>query len=124
MNYDDILYLKPEFKHKKMSKEKRAAQFSPFAALTGYDLAIKEEARMTSDEAILSDDMAQDISMKLQSLQNNPRKCKIIYFKDDLKKDGGEYMCYEGIFKRIELNYIIFADKTKIDINKLFDIIL
>ena len=88
MNYDDILYLKPEFKHKKMSKEKRAAQFSPFAALTGYDLAIKEEARITSDEAILSDDMAQDISMKLQSLQNNPRKCKIIYFKFKVVKNS------------------------------------
>lgn len=124
MKYDDILYMHPELKHRRMPRAKRAAQFSPFAALTGYDDAIKDASRTTSQEALLSDDMAEDISKKLLSLQESPRICKIIYFKDDLSKPGGEYVCYEGVFKRIELGYILFEDKTKIEVNKLFDIIL
>lgn len=94
--YDDMLEL-PHFvssRHHPMSMEERAAQFSPFAALTGYDAAIKETARRTEEEHILSEDEQQELDEALQYLlcriQEHP-VAVITWFIPDERKSGGAY---------------------------------
>ena len=74
-------------KHPPMDRAKRAAQFSPFAALTGYDKAIEEESRVTEEKRILTSDEFSEIERKLQNGIN--RDVAITYFKKDESKSGG-----------------------------------
>ena len=69
--YDDIIDLPhpTSKKHPRMSRQNRAAQFSPFAALTGYDAAIRETARITEDRRELSEDAAVELNYKISLLQ-------------------------------------------------------
>lgn len=83
----------------------RAAQFSPFAALTGYDDAVKETARQTERKAELSEEMQACLQEKLQILQAQiPTKPEAIltYFEADEKKAGGTYRTVRGEIKRID----------------------
>lgn len=83
----------------------RAAQFSPFAALTGYDDAVKETARQTERKAELSEEMQACLQEKLQILQAQiPTKPEAIltYFEADEKKAGGRYRTVRGEIKRID----------------------
>ncbi len=67
-SYDDIINLPHHVsqKHPQMSMLNRAAQFSPFAALTGYDAAIRESARLTDRKVELGEDAKEDLSKKLR----------------------------------------------------------
>ena len=109
--YLDILYLEhPEPKnHKRMSREARAGQFSPFAALTGYDEQVKETARLTSKKIDLDDE---------------EKEITVTFFIPDLKKSGGKYQDKTGIVRKIDLynNKLIFKDKTKINIEDIVNI--
>ena len=71
--YDDIIDLPhpTSKKHPRMSRQNRAAQFSPFAALTGYDAAIRETARITEDRRELSEDAAVELNYKISLLQQD-----------------------------------------------------
>ena len=105
--YDDIIDLPhPTSKnHPRMSRQNRAAQFSPFAALTGYDAAIRETARITEDRRELSEDAAVELNYKISLLQQEQagmKKIKVIYFRQDTTKDGGAYREEDGDFKRIK----------------------
>lgn len=103
--YDDILNLKrPQSKHPKMSLHNRAAQFSPFAALTGYDEAIKEKARLTERKKELTNEQKENISKKLNYIKefNIKNSVSICYFKSDSKKSGGKYIEVTEIIKRID----------------------
>ena len=105
--YDDIIDLPhpTSKKHPRMSRQNRAAQFSPFAALTGYDVAIRETARITEDRRELSDDAAVELNYKISLLQQEQagvKKIKVIYFRQDTTKDGGAYREEDGDFKRIK----------------------
>ena len=107
--YDDIIDLPhpTSKKHPRMSRQNRAAQFSPFAALTGYDAAIRETARITKDRRELSEDAAVELNYKISLLQQEQagmKKIKVIYFRQDTTKDGGAYREEDGDFKRIKLN--------------------
>ncbi len=107
--YDDIIDLPhpTSKKHPRMSRQNRAAQFSPFAALTGYDAAIRETARITEDRRELSEDAAVELNYKISLLQQEQagvKKIKVIYFRQDTTKDGGVYREEEGDFKRIKSN--------------------
>ena len=107
--YDDIIDLPhpTSKKHPRMSRQKRAAQFSPFAALTGYDAAIRETARITEDRRELSEDAAVELNYKISLLQQEQagmKKIKVIYFRQDTTKDGGAYREEDGDFKRINSN--------------------
>lgn len=125
MRYDDIINISnPPLKHQRMSMHKRAAQFSPFAALTGYEDSIDEAARLTNVRPELSDDEKKSISDKLIYLKDNPYKIKVVYFLDDPKKDGGDYFVYSGMYKRCEEGYILFEDKKKIYLDDIIEIIL
>ncbi len=105
--YDDIIDLPhpTSKKHPRMSRQNRAAQFSPFAALTGYDAAIRETARITEDRRELSEDAAVELNYKISLLQQEQagvKKIKVIYFRQDTTKDGGAYREEDGDFKRIK----------------------
>ena len=125
--YENIINLQHyELKnHKRMSMESRAAQFSPFAALTGYSESIKETARLTKEKIILSEDMKSKLNMKLQIIEEHIKELpeiNILYFVEDKKKSGGEYKEYTGKVRRIDKieKKIVFVDKTIIS---LFDIV-
>ena len=106
--YDDILYRSRPVsqRHPPMSRADRAAQFSPFAALTGYEAAVKETARLTQGKIELSDEEKESIDRVLQALYANLQDQPpviITYFLPDQKKDGGAYVTVTGALKRIDL---------------------
>ena len=105
--YGDIIDL-PHFEpgnHKRMSLYKRAAQFAPFAALTGYGDAVKEVARYTEKEIDLSEDEADQMDRKLMLLlskNSNKPDITFYYFKPDEKKTGGSFHSLTGKIKKID----------------------
>ena len=127
--YDNIINL-PHYElknHKRMPIESRAAQFSPFSALTGYSESLKETARLTDKKIELSDDMKYIIDMKLQTIEEHIKEqpqITISYFQKDSKKDGGKYLEYSGVVKRIDSveKKIIFIDKKTISLFDILDI--
>ena len=105
-SYDDILQLShPTSKtHPRMSRTARAAQFSPFAALTGYEAAIKETARLTDQELDLDDTMKAELNEKLSFLKKHLKdkpQISITFFVPDTKKTGGAYKTTTGWVKKI-----------------------
>lgn len=122
--YDDIINLPhPEPRnHRRMSMIDRAAQFSPFAALSGYDAAVKETARLTNERMELDEDskarLNEQIQYVLEHLSEEP-EIVITYFLPDQKKAGGSYVDATGIIKKIDdyEQLIIFRDGTKIPVN-------
>ena len=105
-DYSDIINLKrPPSKHPKLSIESRAAQFAPFAALTGYNNAIKEKARLTEKKINLTEEQKQIINNKIIYLENHIKEkteVKITYFIKDELKEGGKYIKENGIIKKID----------------------
>ena len=106
-NYNDIIHLdRPVSKnHPQMPLESRAAQFAPFAALTGYDAAIQEAARLT-DQQILMDEYHQQVlndkyHQLLEQMSQQPT-VTIYYFEVDTKKSGGAYQSVTGTVKSID----------------------
>ena len=127
--YKDIINLPHHVSqnHKPMDKINRAAQFAPFAALVGYEEAIKEKERTVDKKIILTNEEKEKISNILSYINLNIKneiKVSITYFIKDKVKDGGSYSIKEGIIRRIdEVNKeVIFKDKTKIKINDIYEI--
>ena len=105
--YDDMLNLPHHVSltHPQMSALARAAQFSPFAALTGYDDAVKETARLTDAKLELDEDEKARISERLNLLQEQITAhptVTITYFQADKKKDGGAYVSTTAPVKKID----------------------
>lgn len=128
-DYNDIINL-PHHVSKtrpQMSMIDRAAQFSPFAALTGYDAAIKETGRLTDDKIELDDDALSDLNMRYQilidKLDEQP-DVAITYFKSDETKDGGSYLTITDKIKRIDVyeRLITTMDGTKIPMNDVINL--
>lgn len=105
-NYDDIINLnRPISKHKHMTIEGRSAQFAPFAALVGYDNAVKETARLTENKIEMNDEQQDMLNFKLRYLYdniNNKNEVTITHFIKDNKKVGGKYINTTGIIKQID----------------------
>ena len=102
----------------------RAAQFAPFAALTGHADVIRETARYTDTRVELDEDMGQELGRRLAILQEKlPMKpvITVTYFVPDLHKEGGFYRVYTGVPLKIrELeNDIVFQDGTVVKISEL-----
>ena len=105
-NYDDIINLnRPISKYKHMTIEERSAQFAPFAALVGYDNAVKETARLTENKIEMNDEQQDMLNFKLRYLYdniNNKNEVIITHFIKDNKKVGGKYINTIGIIKQID----------------------
>lgn len=127
--YDDIINL-PHHQSKTrphMSIYDRAAQFSPFAALTGYDDAVKEMAKVTCQRKELSEEEKAGLSAKLAMLQAKIREqpeVSITYFVPDEKKAGGAYLTETGVIKRIDAfeRVVIMQNRKEILIEDIVDI--
>ena len=105
--YSDIINLLHHVskKHKQMHLLDRAAQFSPFAALTGYEDAINETARLVDEQIILDEDEKALLDTKFQELKmciSEQPKVSITYFKADKYKQGGSYETISGQIKKID----------------------
>ena len=104
--YDDILHFaRPQSKkHTPMPMEDRAAQFSPFAALTGYDAAVSETARLTEDRIELDPQEAERLGERLAVLikrQQEQPELSLLYFVPDTCKAGGAYVTVSGQLRKI-----------------------
>ncbi len=115
---------RPKSKYPKMSMSDRAAQFAPFAALTGHKEAILEQQRTTQTKRILSNEEKLEINEKIVEMVKLKSKCRIIYFEKDRTKSGGQYMESVLSFKRIdELNKVLyFKENIQIQIDDIVDI--
>lgn len=128
-NYDDIIDLPHHVSatRPQMFMMDRAAQFSPFAALTGYDAAIKETARLTDQKIDLDDYEKEEINDKIQLITEHlgeDFEVVITYFQPDSRKAGGAYVDAVGIVKKIDEydRVIILQDGKKIPIDDILDI--
>ena len=102
----------------------RAAQFSPFAALTGHKAAINETARLTDEKQILSEDVIAKLNEQLNLIKENISTNPIVtitYFVPDDRKSGGAYISNTGVVKKInEYNHtVVLTDKTVIPIEQI-----
>ena len=115
---------RPKSKYPKMSMSDRAAQFAPFAALTGHKEAILEQQRITQTKRILSNEEKLRINEKIVEMVKLKSKCRITYFEKDKTKSGGQYMESVLSFKRIdELNKVLyFKENIQIQIDDIVDI--
>ena len=108
-SYDDIINLPhPVSKnHPQMPLRDRAAQFAPFAALTGHDAAIKETARLTDERLELSEEAIAQLNERINIIRNNigiEQKISITYFIPDEKKAGGSYVTCSSPFGPINVS--------------------
>lgn len=127
--YDDIINLEHHISktHKQMSMQNRAAQFAPFAALTGYEEAVKETARFTEQKIELDEELNNILDEKLRLIQSqikNTPEITVTYFVPDDKKRGGKYQKITGKIKKIDdyNKFIIFTDGKFISIKDIINI--
>ena len=128
-NYDDIIALPhPEPRtHPRMSHHDRAAQFSPFAALTGHSAAIAETGRLTDSRITLDESEMARVDAELQRLQEllpSRPTVSITYFVPDERKAGGSYQTITGKVKRIDTvnGVLLLTDQRVIPIPDIFDV--
>lgn len=127
--YEDIINFPHHVsnKHPKMTLEARAAQFAPFAALTGYDDEIKETARLTNERIELDDEAKNILNNKIRIILEQISTRQVVtftYFIPDLQKEGGKYVTVTGVVKKINeyKKMIILEDKTEIPIKEIINI--
>ena len=105
--YDDIINLPhpTSARHPRMSLYDRAAQFSPFAALSGHGAAIAETARLTDRRIELDEDTKAELDLKQQILADRiaeQPEVSVVWFRPDEKKDGGQYVTTMGYLKKVD----------------------
>ncbi len=129
MKYDDILYHPYPFAgiEHKIKPHERAAQFMPFAALSGFDEACEEIARITDEEISLSDHSLDELNRKITFLYEHLSEKAIVTFTCFIKdeyKSGGHYDIYSGFIKKVNLveGIITLNSGIKIDKNQICDI--
>ncbi len=125
--YDDIIDLPHHVskRHPQMSLYNRAAQFAPFAALTGHDAAVEETARLTDEQRDLSQSVRDELNRKMNWLlqrDDNPA-IEITYFLPDKRKRGGRYCTVTGTIKKVDdvEGKIVLADGTAIPLDAVSD---
>lgn len=127
--YDDIINL-PHYVSKKrpqMSREARAAQFAPFAALTGYGDAVEETARIVGKKIDVDEEMKAIINDKLNIINSHitdKPEVNFTYYVPDKKKDGGSYISITGNVRQIDVvnGVIILSNKKKINLSDLIGV--
>ena len=127
--YEDIVDLPHHVskKHPQPTMADRAARFAPFAAITGYEEMVLEEARVT-DERIEMDESSkaalnEKLNMILEFLDEQP-EVSITYFEPDKRKAGGAYVTVTGTVKRIDEyeHLVIMTDGKKINIDDIYNL--
>ena len=127
--YDEIMEL-PHHVSKtrpQMPMSDRAAQFAPFAALTGYDSAIKETGRLTDERIELDEEALTALDRKYQLLMDtldDEPEVTIIYFQPDARKAGGQYVSATGTVKKVDTfgRRILLQDGTRIPLDSVYDL--
>ena len=124
--YDDIIDLPHPVsqRHPQMPLADRAAQFSPFAALTGLDAALQETARLTDQRITLDEYEQAELDKALQALREAAPQhpaVQITYFQPDTRKAGGQYVTSVGHVKRIAEyeQQLILTEGTSIPLAKI-----
>ncbi len=127
--YDDIINLPHHVSSTRphMSIEERAAQFSPFAALTGHEDAIKETARQTEREIILDENELEILDEKLKAIlsdKSDNKNIKVVYYVPDENKNGGKYVECSGRVKKMDeyRHVLVMEDGTEINVGRIADI--
>ena len=129
-NYDDIINIsRPQYHDlPPMSIHDRAAQFSPFAALVGYDAAVEETARLTDSRREMEEDEINELNRQLSELNKmlseRPR-IRVTYFIRDRKKEGGRYASKIGNARTIDQaeNRIIFTDGESVPVKDMYSVV-
>lgn len=128
-NYDDIINLPHHVsdKHPQMPIYDRAAQFAPFAALTGHDAAIRETARLTDERAELDENEKTQLDERLRMVQEtlaDQPNVTVTYFQPDGRKSGGTYVTVTGHVKKIDMydHALIMTDGLRIPLDEIFGI--
>lgn len=109
-----------------MPMSDRAAQFSPFAALTGYDDAIRETGRLTEQKILLDEEALARLDEKFRILQDHLKEypeIRVTYFKPDERKDGGAYLTVAGSVRKVR-NFereILLYDGTRIPMDDILE---
>ena len=127
--YEDIVNLPPHIskKHPQPSMMDRAARFAPFAAITGYEEMVLEEARVTEERIDLDEGALALLNEKLNMIQeflDEEPEVTITYFEPDKKKSGGAYVSIAGVVKRIDEyeHLVILTDGKKILVEDIYAI--
>lgn len=127
--YDDIIDLPHPVstKHPPMSMLQRAAQFAPFAALTGHGAAIQEAGRLTDTQKVLEEYDNRHLNEKMASILNDLSQhpsVTITYFLPDARKEGGAYVTTSGVLRKYDeyLKVLTLEDGTQIDIPYIIDV--
>ncbi len=128
-SYEDIINL-PNHRskhHPPMSNHDRAAQFAPFAALTGHDSAVIEAGRRTEARVELDEYIKEDLNKRLCFIKDHIRdkiEVSIVYFMEDRIKTGGSYLTATGHVKKINEDHglIVMADNREISIKDIIEI--
>ncbi|MBO4658473.1 MAG: hypothetical protein J5637_02500 [Prevotella sp.] len=127
--YNDIINLPHHVSknHPPMPMMNRAAQFAPFAALTGYDAVIQETGRLTDGFIELDDSKKEQLNRKIAELMEQIDErpmVTIIFFKPDERKAGGTYSTVSGKLKKVDefRQLLVLEDETPIPFNCVFDI--
>ena len=124
--YADIIHLSRPIstRHLPMSNQDRAAQFAPFAALTGYDGVLAETARLTDRELTLDVGAEAELDEKLRTIRDTLSQCPqvtLTYFQPDHRKSGGAYVTITGRVKKLDEyeNVLILSDGTTVRIDRI-----
>lgn len=127
--YDDILHRSRPLSGKRapMSPHDRAAQFSPFAALTGYDGVIAETGRLTQRQIELDDDAIAQLNVQLRQILSEIHRrptVTVTWFRPDDRKEGGSYEVTTGAVKKLDAvgQYLEFTDRKSIPFCQLLSI--
>lgn len=127
--YEDIIHLpySGSTTHKRMSMVDRGSQFSPFAALTGYDAAIQETGRLTDRYVDLDADEIAVVNKRLQWLkdqQDQEPEITVTYFVPDERKSGGRYVQITGNVKRVDVyeKGILLADGRMLYFSRIYSL--
>lgn len=127
--YDDIIKLFPpkSNKHPQMPRYKRAAQFAPFAALSGHDSAVNEVARRTDKKIQLDQYIKEDLNRRLSIIEEHigdREELSFLHFQEDKLKEGGRYIRSTGPVKKIDKyeGLVVMEDGEKINIEDIIEI--
>lgn len=127
--YDDIVGLPHHVsaRHAPMPMSNRAAQFSPFAALTGYEAAVTETARLTDARIELTEESRAELDRRQRRLMEDAGRypeVRVTFFVPDERKIGGSYRTVAGRFKRVDPveRVLLLIDGNKIPLDDILEL--